>query len=423
MKTRLTLFLVPALSAAGVVLCFGDARAAGTALDAQSARGTAMAAAMTAAVDDSSAVFYNTAGMARGRGLDAQVGITLVAPSFKFTNPSGKSTSMPFYVVPPPNAYVTYGITDDLTVGLGVFSPFGSAVQWPDGWEGRRVVTKASYATFDFNPSVAYRIGPVRFGAGLQIVRGTVELEKDVAFGSTEGSTKLGGGAWAVGGNGGVQVDAIEKYLTLGAHYRSATKLNFDDAKAHFEGVPSSFSSILHDQTATTSLINPQSLTFGVASRPINTLLLDLDVAWTNWSTFRAIDVAFPNDKSGGLAIHEPKNWHDTVNVRLGAEGTLNETWRVRGGVLFDPTPQPASTLLPDLTDTTRLDLAVGGSYHHPSGFHVDLGYLLVLLLSQTSTSPIMPGEYGGFANVLGLSVGYAPPRAKAPTAAPAPAL
>src|SRR5689334_15342666 len=118
MKTR---FLFVITGAAIGVLPAGRALAAGTALDVQSGRGTGMAGAMTGMVDDSSAIFYNAAGIARGKTLDAQVGVTLIAPTFSYTDNAGNKTRMPFEVVPPFHAYVSGGITDDLSVGIGVY--------------------------------------------------------------------------------------------------------------------------------------------------------------------------------------------------------------------------------------------------------------------------------------------------------------
>ena len=60
-----------------------DANAAGTALDVQGGRATGMAGATTAFIDDASAIYFNPAGMANGKGLDAQAGVNLIAPTFK----------------------------------------------------------------------------------------------------------------------------------------------------------------------------------------------------------------------------------------------------------------------------------------------------------------------------------------------------
>jgi long-chain fatty acid transport protein len=409
MKTRF-LFAIAGL---GVLFLHHDAHAAGFALDVVSGRGTGMAAAQTAMVDDSSAIFYNPAGIARGKSLDAQLGVTLISPSFSYTDTAGKKSSMDFQVVPPVNAYVSGGVTKDLSVGVGLFTPYGLAIEWPSGWAGRNLMTRASLESFYVNPSVAYRFGPVRVGAGFQLVRATVNLQRDLRFGTQDGTSELGAGTWGAGANGGVQIDAIEKYLTIGAHYRSAVKLAFD-GNAHFSNVPTELESLIHDQAASTSIVNPDQLAIGVASRPTDAIVVDVDVVWLGWGKFRSIDIAFPNDKSGGLAIHEPKRWSNAVNYHVGVEGTLSKSWKLRGGVLYDPSPSPASTLGPDLPDADRLNLAVGGTYQHESGFRVDAGYQLVTLFKHESTFAPFPGEYGGLVNILGLSVGYSIPEKKA---------
>ncbi len=95
--------------------------------------------------------------------------------------------------------------------------------------------------------------------------------------------------------------------------------------------------------------------------------------------------------------------------------------WMLRGGVLVDPSPSPASTLTPDIPDSTRVNLAVGGTYKSERGFHVDVGYQLIVVTSKTSTAPQFPGEYGGFVNILGLSLGYTTPRGREGRVAPPP--
>lgn len=136
---------------------------------------------------------------------------------------------------------------------------------------------------------------------------------------------------------------------------------------------------------------------------------------------FRAVELRFPEDTSGPLATNQAKNWNNTVNFHAGAEGILTDNWMLRGGILVDPSPSPASTLTPDVPDATRVNLALGGTYRTDTGFHVDVGYQLIFLTSKTSTAPQLTGDYGGLVNILGLSLGYTTPRARAGGAAPIP--
>ena len=408
------------LGLAPVALCLlvaRDGRAAGVALDAvQSARATAMGGAVTAIADDASAVFYNPAGIAQGRIFEAEIGDSLIVPSFTFTSPQGASTHNTVRLVPPFQVYESGGITDDLSIGIGVFTPYGLTLAWPPGWVGKSLITEAALATYDINPTVAYRFGPLRIGAGLQLVRATVDLKRDIETGTAETSTELGAATWGVGGNVGVQLEAIPKYVLLGAHYRSAVTLAFD-GEAHFDDVPAPLQGTLHDQRATTRLITPDTLQLGVASHVTAGLVLELDAVWYGWSKFRSIDVNFPNDASGSLRSTEPKNWHDTVNVHLGGEQVI-DAWRVRAGLIYDPSPAPADTLTPDLPDADRVNVSVGGGYVHPSGVYIDVGDQLVFLLKRTSTAPQLPGDYSAVIDVLGVSVGYRTPSSPSRAAA-----
>src|SRR5262249_30703163 len=99
-----------ASTAAAIALCAArDARAAGIGLDVQSGRGTGMASAVTASVDDASGIYYNPAGIAQGKGLEVMVGDTVILPSFQFKAPDGTSTSNASELIPPFHAYVTGG--------------------------------------------------------------------------------------------------------------------------------------------------------------------------------------------------------------------------------------------------------------------------------------------------------------------------
>jgi long-chain fatty acid transport protein len=413
MKTRFLFAL-----SIGVVLLPNEVLAAGTALDVQGARGTGMASSTTAFINDSSAIFYNPAGIAQGKGLDAQAGLNLIIPTFRFKSTlSGNETTMPFNIVTPITAFATYGITDWLSAGVGVFTPYGLDLAWPDGWEGRSQITKASLRTYYINPTVAAHFGPVRFGAGLQVVRATVELERDIKFGNTFGSADLGGGSWGFGANAGVQVEAIPKYLLGGIAYRSAVRTDFDDGRAHFSNIPSAFQSQFFDQKVTTGVTQPDQLAIALATHPIDNLVIDAEIVWLGWHKFHSIDLNFQNT---ALSSSEPKNWGNRVNYHIGGEYTIDPHWQVRAGALYDPSPSPPSTLAPDIPDANRLNLALGGTYKHDSGVFFDLGYQFITLFSKTGTNPTFPGETSGLVNILAFSVGFTQTRAPT-TAAPPP--
>ncbi|MEJ6755660.1 MAG: outer membrane protein transport protein, partial [Crocinitomicaceae bacterium] len=112
-------------------------------LQGQSQQG--MASAGTAFIQDAASVFYNPGGMSF---LDKSHVIGGVTPTFSNglfkeaeTVEYGRTTSP---VGTPFAAYGVYKLSDSskLSFGLGVYTPFGSTVEWEEGWAGRFAVTR-----------------------------------------------------------------------------------------------------------------------------------------------------------------------------------------------------------------------------------------------------------------------------------------
>jgi long-chain fatty acid transport protein len=418
------------LSGAALLCLAGTAaRGAGFAVDTQGGRATGLGTAVTAHVDDPSAVFYNPAGMLHVEGLRLMAGSTLITPSLQFTSqPSGSTpllepgvtTRNQLGVSPPPHVYAVARIQDSLAAGIGVFTNFGDALQWPAGWQGRFKALATSLATFDVNPSVAYRVHPrVRLGAGAQLVVGTVEVVRQIDFGEQEGSVALDGSAFGAGFNAGIQVDAVPDRLSFGLAYRSGVYLPFKGG-AHFEA-PIEFAEIAADQEIRAGIRTPNTAMAGVAFRPMDGLLVAADVHYYRWRSLQDLTVRF-EDPSLDLTL--PKRWRDTLNFHLGGEYRLSPRLSVRAGAVDDPAPgscagdppaalclggrAPSPTLTPDLPDSNRLK-ATAGVGLALDRWRFDVGYQFVLVLPARSSAPDYEGLYQGMAHVLGLSVDYQP--------------
>ncbi len=395
---------VTVVAAATVAATSGSSSAGGLALDVSSGRATGMALAMTGHVNDASGIFFNPAGIAQGKGLDVRVGATLIAPHFKVTPVGGAPQSPRVDLVPLPHIYAAYGITDQITVGLGFFIPYGLALHYPQDFAGRSVISDASFRSYVFNPTVAFRDDWVRLAAGLQVARGTVELSRDLALpGGQTGSIDVGGGDWGIGGNLGLQISAIPEMLTFGAFYRSTFSLGIN-GRADFSGVNDpALQTTLRDQPATARFVLPDQLGAGVAYRPISKLLVDFDLVYFGWQRFRDLTIQFPEDPA--LLDRQPKQWHHGFQYRLGAEYALDPKWQIRAGLIYDESPAPRQTLSPDVPDSDRFNIAAGGSFLFGKS-QVDLGYQLIIFTGRNSLYPPLPAHYSGTAHVLSLTYG-----------------
>ncbi len=396
------------------VVAAGEAGASGVALDLQSGRGVAMAGSVVGFIDDASAIYYNPAGIAQGQGIDVELGITVIVPIFSNTAANGVQTNAESNLITPPFFYATYGISDEVTVGIGVFTPYGLSLSYPAGWPGRFLVSSVDDKEFDINPTVAFHFGPVRFGGGFQAVYSSVELKRDInlltsnpnVYTPPAPNADLGASAWGFGGNVGVQVDIIEKVLQIGATYRSRVTFNYN-GNVHFSNIPPPYQGLLYDQPGSTNITTPDSVALGVAFRPLACLTLDADVAWFGWQVFQSIALTYP--QTPALNSVEPKSWHHSWQGKIGAEWVIDEHWVLRAGLMYDETPSPTSTLQPDIPDSSRLNFA-GGFGWRSGAFHVDFGaqwiYFFPVTSGITSTSlPLYnPASYNANALVGTLS-------------------
>ena len=350
----------------GWVVLSAAAQASGFRLNGHSARAEGMGVAVTALTDDATSIYYNPAGISGHKGFEVSAGINLIFPKVTFkSDNTGASTSPKPSVATPFNFYATFGITDDLTIGLGVFTPFGAGNTWPAGWEGAGRALSSSVQTFDFNPVVSWRVHPrFKVAAGLQLVRGTVAIGRELNFVDSRGSVLLGGDAFGLGWNAGFQLELAPKHLWLGATWRSSVALAFNGS-AHFANIPSEFQGLLADQNIHSDIRLPDVVTVGVGYRATSSLRFGADLNIVTWGTFNDLTIAFNNP---ALTNPLPKKWGDTVSYHLGGELDVVPAFQVRLGLIYDPTGTPTSTLTPDLPDFSRFSVCVGAGWRSDFG-------------------------------------------------------
>jgi long-chain fatty acid transport protein len=388
-----------------LVLVSSHALASGFRLETHHARAAGMGIAVTALTDDASAIVYNPAGLAGRKGFDVQAGLSLVVPSIVFSSDAtGQATQTLTRLSTPINLNVAWGLSEDFSVGLGLFNPFGAGASWPTDWEGRGRALSSNVQTFALNPTVAYRVHPrFKLGAGVQLVRGTVAIERGLSFIDSEGTVSLAGDAFGLGWNVGLQGTLVDDRLTWGMTWRSSVPLTFT-GRAHFGATPPEFQARLADQAIVAAVTLPDVATVGLGLLATKRLRVGLDVNVVTWSSFKQLFIDFTNND---LDNPLPKRWRDTVSVHLGTEYDVTSHLRGRLGFVYDTAATPADTLTPDLPDAQRVRFCAGAGYRFEVGLSVDVGYQFVLLIPQASTAPGFSGTYSGTAQVIGVNAGF----------------
>jgi long-chain fatty acid transport protein len=394
---RLPLILGSTSLCVAAVVGSRPAAAAGFELLEQSAESQGASHAGTAArADDPSMLFFNPASMGFLPGNQVATSFSLIAPSAHQDSGSLRASSaLGGFPLPGasnydagtnavvPTLYGTAQVAPDWHVGLSVTAPFGLTTQNSSTSVSRYWGLTSQLVTTDVTPAVSWNPMPnLSVGAGLIIEMASARLSNAVDFGSVlaglgapvlpgslDGVSTLKGSDTAVGWQVGAVYQPVPG-TRVGIDYRS-TIYHRLTGSVTFENVPLplTISPAFTSQAATAKLAVPGNLTVGL-TQDIGPFTLLLGATWTQWSVFRNLNVVY-----GPTVNATAENWHDTATISAGTDYHLKEQWTLRGGVAWDQTPVPNSTLSPRLPDGNRYWLSVGATWRVTPAVAVSAAY------------------------------------------------
>ena len=392
-----TLRLMPAL----ITIAFsGSAAAAGFQLLEQNASGIGNAYAGSAAVaENASTIFYNPAGMTQLQHIEVSGGLSVVGTSFQFSDQG--STAGAFAgtgnggdggnVGVIPNGYLSWGLTKDLYVGLGVGAPFGLKTHYDDRWVGAAQSREFDVKTYNLNPSVAYRINDfVSVGGGLNWQRLEATYKRATAInlaGSQSPLTlTLDDNSW--GWNIGALFTLTPK-TKVGVSYRSEVKYH-TNGKIEITGPAAANSS---DAKADITL--PDVFILSATHQLTDRVELLADVSRTGWSSIPKVDIIRKSGAGiGTIAQTLDTDFRDTWRVALGANYKLNNEWMLKGGVAYDQTPvKGPTTRLVSLPDNDRTWFSLGAQWKPSKSLTLDVGGTYLYVKDTTIDNNQLPAR------------------------------
>jgi long-chain fatty acid transport protein len=406
----------------------------------------AMGGAFVAIANNPTAVFHNPAGIAWLEGTQVSVGTTLIMPKATLDMPyaplinpaysdSYEAKKQLFY---PSTAYITHKLSDKIVAGFGFFSPYGLGTEWSEPnavtFPLRYLSTKDDMKTFVFNPVIAYKVSDkFSLGVGVAYIRSTIKFNLvqavdlrlyggsiyEVPTSITDGK----GSGW--GWNAGALFKG-EK-VSLGLNFRSGFKIDFTGDitldRTNVPTTPISPTLTLRDLVPTggsvaTSFNFPSVFCAGVAFSLTPKLLLSADINYVFWNTYDKFDIAidfpapYPDQKQTFL-----ENWDISTLFRAGVQYQLNEKLALRGGFLYDQTPQPTDTMDPILPDADRMAFTAGFGYK-VGKFVIDVAGQYEIFSDRTSPNRkiaayqvggmnLGEGTYSTKALLIGISLGF----------------
>lgn len=404
MKKRTALRVIPA---AILALTSGYASASGFQLLEQNASGLGNAYAGSAAnAENASVQFYNPAAMSvLGEGASVSVGFNAITPSYKFSNEGSTTTTPVAFGVGStktpgsnggdaggtgwvPNAYMAYGVTKDISVGLGLGAPFGLKSEYSPDWVGSAQSIKFDVKTININPSISWKVNElVSLGAGVSYQKLDVEyVRRAVAQSSnplvvpangypSNQFVTLKADDWAWGWNVGALFN-LSPTTKLGVSYRSQVKHEVEGSLSSGYGPANG--------NAKVSVTLPDTFIVSVAQALSDRWEMLGDVSLTRWSSIKHLDVMSNSQAAranGGVAQVLHTEFKDAWRVALGANYKVNDAWKLKFGIAYDQTPvKGADTRLASLPDNDRTWFSIGAQWKPAKDQAVDVGFAYLLV-------------------------------------------
>ena len=314
----------------------------------------------SAHTEDASVAFFNPAGISFiPNKLSVAVGgfgaITEVEyqsletlQSYKTENPLGT----PLY------AAIAYKVTNNVSVGLSVTTPFGTTVKWADDWTGREIVQKMELKSFYFQPMVSFKFNEwASIGVSYIYAKGIVDWDKAV--------TNLGGtlninDEKATGSGFGVGFYLKpSSNLDLSIAYRSPVIMKADNGVATFTGVPEAVltSPQLNvgadgQDAFTAELPLVDEYIIGLTYRITPKWLVSADFNYHGWERYSKLTLDFENAQVGNQAdktvLVSPKNFKNAKTFRIGTQYMLTDKLAGRLGYYFDESPYEDKYFIPE---------------------------------------------------------------------------
>ena len=362
--------------------------------------------------NDASTIFWNPAGMTQLGPRAVSGGLTAVKASFKFDDkgsqinefgPGGRMGAGDGgdagnwgYI---PNGYISWGLTPDLYIGLGIGAPFGLKTKYDEPWRGSAQSNEFDIKTMNINPSIAFKVNDmVSLGAGASWQKIEAEYYRRVAINSSArfgalpqvtSHMSIDDDAW--GWNVGA-LFTLSPATKVGLSYRSAiqyhtdgkVKLNGDGTRAG-DATAVALSNAGGASKVKADLKVPDTFVLSVTQKLSDRWELLGDVSWTGWSSIKNVDIYRTSGlQSGALAQTLDANFQNTYRIALGATYSLSEALRLQFGLAYDQTPVKNSTSrLTSLPDSDRTWFTFGTQWKPAKEQTLELG-LAYLYISDT---------------------------------------
>lgn len=385
------------LAATFPALVFGN----GMRLVSQDGFATARGEAFVATADNPSAIYYNPAGITQIAGTQTRSGIYTIYYDPTFTPPdtapnAGTTYHVKKQIAAAPEFFATYAWPETpVTLGLGIYAPYGGSLKWPEETGFRAVALKANLTYLRFNPVVAVKLpANLSLAAGVNLDYSVLELVQGLRVFPSGNTFRFEGKGWSVGYNLGLLWQPHEK-LSLGATFRSANPFTLK-GETDFEQQP-----VIQptSRQAQSDFEFPLTAAVGISFRPTPKWNIEFNADYTDWSSFGVTTIQHDNPPFPVQSvIPVTLNWKASWMYAFGVTHYFDNSWHASAGYLFNQNSVPDAYYSPLAADLDRHFFTIGLG-RKGERFDFDVAYQFGFGPDHTvtgSTPSSQPGQFAG---------------------------
>ncbi len=395
--------------------------AGGYRVGVQGQRALAMGHTGVAVVNSAELGFFNPAGLVYLENqLTISAGVSAVFSEVAWQNESTGATARtdnpagtPFYF----NA--SYKLNENLALGLSIYTPYGSTVEWEDDWAGSHLVNNIKLQAIYIQPLVSYKIADfVSVGGGPIFVTGSVNFNRNLSRtltnidGERSNVTIDASGVNEWGWSAGALFTPTED-LRVGVNYRSEIIMNAEGGDADFENIPNTPLAPFSDTTFDAQLPLPAELTVGLSYELNEKWLLAFDFNRTYWGVYESLDIKFAN----GVVSENPRGYEDANTWRFGAQYIATDKLTLRAGYYLDQSPVQPGYFAPETPRNDSMGFTGGLSLNVTSRLAIDASFAYIRFdevdasydhyIDENGQNVPFGGTYKSVAFIPGLGVTY----------------
>jgi len=387
--------------------------AQGSQVNTQSQKAVGMAGAGSALFIDEASIVYNPGALVKMDHNAIQLGGSAVMYRSAFQEAGSTQTHHTrFQISPPFAAYATFGPKGSWwKAGIGVYTPFGGAVDWGKEWPGRFSLTHLSLRAIYIQPTLSFKLTEeFSVGGGFVYNVGLVDLGRALPVfdnNGKAGQANLKGTGTGMGFNLGVHYNLGDQFA-ISLNYRSKVITKLENGDANFE-VPSSLAANFPNGKFNAELPLPASFNIGLAFPLSEKVKAALDASFIDYSIYKELVFDYENNTPSLPDTRSVKKYQNSFSGKVGINYDVNEKLALRTGVGYVYTPVQPKYVYPETPDNNRIMAAAGLTYKFNPNWNMSAAYVFQNILKRTTTNAEtnLRGAYETYIHAPGISVSY----------------